>query len=81
MENLATIKVKIDTQGRALIPKKTREELGLKSGDEIVGRLEAGTLVLEPRNVLLSRLQDKYAGDSSLVESLRDVRNEEAASE
>ena len=77
MNSAITLKIKFDTQGRALIPKRVREELGVKSGDEVVGRLEGGSLVLEPRQVLLERVQTKYAGDSSLVESLRELRDSE----
>ena len=77
MDSTITLKIKFDTQGRALIPKKVREELGVENGDEVVGRLEGGSLVLEPRQVLLERVQSKYAGDTSLVEGLRDLRDSE----
>ena len=81
MDSGTTLKVRFDTQGRALIPKRVREALGVANGDEVVAKLENGVLVLEPRQVLLERLQEKYAGETSLVDSLRELRNEEAEAE
>lgn len=81
MESAQTLKVRFDTQGRALIPKAVREELGVKNGDEVVGRLENGALVLEPRSVLLERVQAKYAGETDSVVSLRELRTQDAETE
>ena len=47
--------VKFDSQGRALVPKKVRKELGVKNGDEVVGRLGNGVLVLEPLTYIRGR--------------------------
>lgn len=73
---------KIDTQGRALIPKPIRDALHLRAGDELVGRLENGRLVLESRQALLERLQARYADvEGSLADELIADRRAEAARE
>ncbi len=48
--------IKIDLQGRALTPKTIRDVLGIAGGDELIGRLEGGRLVLESKRSLLERL-------------------------
>lgn len=73
---------KVDSQGRALIPKTIRDALNVSGGDELVGRLEGGRLVLESRRSLLERLQARYAEvEGSLADELLAERREEAARE
>lgn len=73
---------RIDPQGRALIPKPIRDALHLQAGDEMVGRLENGRLVLESRQALLERLQARYADvEGSLADELMADRREEAVRE
>ena len=74
--------IKVDLQGRALIPKTIRDALSITSGDELVGRLEGGRLVLESRRSLLERLQARYAEvEGSLADELIAERREEAERE
>lgn len=73
---------KIDTQGRALIPKTIREALNIGSGDELIGRLEGKQLVLESRQSLLERLQERYKDvEGSMADELLAERREEASRE
>lgn len=73
---------KIDSQGRALIPKSIRDALHLQQGDELIGSLENGKLVLESRQSLLARLQARYAEvEGSLADELMAERREETARE
>jgi bifunctional DNA-binding transcriptional regulator/antitoxin component of YhaV-PrlF toxin-antitoxin module len=74
--------IRIDRQGRALIPKPLREAMGMGDGGEAVAWLEEGRLVVEPRDLLLRRLKDRYrevAG--SMAEELIRERRQEAARE
>jgi len=82
METPQTQNIRFDAQGRALIPKGIRDVLHILNGDEVVGWLEDGRLVLEPRKALLERLQNRCAdlGVSS-AEELIDERREEARHE
>lgn len=82
MENQQQINIRFDAQGRALIPKPMRDALGVANGDEVVGWLEQGRLVLESRAALLARVQARYDDvEESLSEVLTKERREEAASE
>lgn len=68
--------------GRALIPKSIRDALNVVNGDELVGRLEGGRLVLESRRSLLERVQARYAEvEGSLADKLINERREEAGRE
>jgi bifunctional DNA-binding transcriptional regulator/antitoxin component of YhaV-PrlF toxin-antitoxin module len=79
MENLQSQNIRFDAQGRALIPKSMRDALHIANGDEAIGWLEDGRLVLEPRKVLLERLQSRYADiEASLADELIEERREEA---
>lgn len=82
MEHQQIQVIKFDAQGRALIPKKLRDVLGLSSDNEVVGWLDEGRLVLEPRQALLERLQNRYADlEVSLADELIEERREEARRE
>ncbi len=82
MEAPQTQNIRFDAQGRALIPKSMRDALHISNGDEVVGWLEDGRLVLEPRKVLLERLQNRYANlEVSLADELIEERREEARRE
>ncbi len=82
MENHQQLNIRFDAQGRALIPKDIRTALHIKNGDEVVGWVEEGRLVLEPRQALLARLQARYTGiEGSMVDELIEERREEAQRE
>jgi AbrB family looped-hinge helix DNA binding protein len=71
--------------GRIIIPSKIRMALGLQSGDEIVMRLEDGTLRIIPLRQAVRLAQQAvrhYVPEgTSLVEALIQARREEAAHE
>ncbi len=69
--------IKFDSQGRITIPKELRA--GFSKGETFVARLEDGALVLEPKTALLRKMQERYKGDTSLVEELRLLRRQESA--
>lgn len=82
MEHSQQQTIRFDAQGRALIPKSIRSALKIESGDEVVGWIESGRLVLEPRKALLERLQARYAEvEGSLAEELIAERRDEARRE
>jgi bifunctional DNA-binding transcriptional regulator/antitoxin component of YhaV-PrlF toxin-antitoxin module len=74
--------IRIDRQGRALIPKPMRDAMGIPDGGEAVAWLEEGRLVVEPSAVVLRRLKARFrtvAG--SMSEELLQERRREAGSE
>lgn len=74
--------IRVDRQGRALIPKPMRDAMGLGDGGEAVAWLEGDRLVLEPRAVLLERLKVRYRDVRiSMSEELIRERREEAERE
>lgn len=82
MELQQQVNIRFDAQGRALIPKPMRDALGVANGDEVVAWLENGRLVLEPRAVLLARVQARYDDvEGSLSDELIAERWDEAVRE
>lgn len=74
--------VKMDTQGRVVIPSGLRRSLGFPEGAEFIARVEGETLVLEPRDAVLRRLKARYKDISgSLATELLEERRAEAALE
>ncbi len=76
--------VKVGLQGRVVIPSRLREELKIRTGDELVARAEEGRVVLEKRENVLRRVKERFASvseDASLVDELISERREEARRE
>lgn len=77
--------LRIGPQGRVVIPASMRKALGLEPGQTLVGHIEEGRLVLEPRDTVLRRVQARFAAavprDVSLAEELIAERREEARRE
>lgn len=65
------------------MPVKLRKELGVEKGDEVIGWVEEGRLVLEPRAALIARMRAKYAvkSEGSLVDGFIAERRAEAEKE
>jgi AbrB family looped-hinge helix DNA binding protein len=78
-------RVQIDSGGRFVLPAKIRKELHIKPGDDIVLRLENGSVNLVPLHQAVKLAQQtirKYNPQgTSLVEDLIQARKEEAAHE
>jgi AbrB family looped-hinge helix DNA binding protein len=74
----------VGPQGRLVIPAAIRRELGLAPGAVLAARVEDGRLVLEPREVALSRLRGRFqtvTASVSLADELIDERRKEARRE
>ena len=79
-----TVPLTLGPQGRVVIPAAVRRELGFKTGDRLVGRLEEDRLVIESVDVALERIRkmfDVIPRDVSLVDELIAERREEARRE
>ena len=78
-------RVQIRAGGRFVLPSKLRKELQIKAGDEIVLRLENGSVRLVPLHqavIIAQQTVQKYVPKgTSLVEDLIYARKEEAAHE
>jgi len=78
-------RVQVHSGGRFVLPSKLRKELQIKAGDEIVLRLENGSIRLVPLHQAVIIAQDtvkKYVPKgTSLVADLIQARKEEAAHE
>lgn len=62
--------LRLSSKGQLVIPKKIRESLRLKNGDQFQVRVIDGKIVLEPvAKGLVEKLQGKYAGHN-LLEAL-----------
>ena len=76
--------VHVGAQGRVVIPAALRKALKLKRGDRLVVRKVGESLVLERREALERRLQERFAhipSDVSLVDELIAERRAEAERE
>lgn len=76
--------VQVGAQGRLVIPAALRKALHLEPGDRLVARQEGEALVLERREAIQKRLQDRFRhipNDVSLVNELIAERRAEAAKE
>ncbi|MGB7877081.1 MAG: AbrB/MazE/SpoVT family DNA-binding domain-containing protein [Anaerolineales bacterium] len=78
-------KTQISKGGRLVVPAKLRKELQIETGDEIVLRLENGSIRLIPLNQavnLAQKLVKQYVPvGTSLVEELIQARHTEAKNE
>lgn len=76
--------VRIGPKGRVVVPAELRRQLGLEEGAELVARVSADRLVLEPRSSALRRLRsffDDVPAETSLVDELVAERRREAGRE
>lgn len=76
--------IQVGPQGRVVIPARLRKSLNLKPGDRLIARREGESLVLERREAIEKRLQDRFRHipkEVSLVDELIAERRAEAARE
>lgn len=76
--------IQLGPQGRVVIPAALRKALHLQPGDRLIARLEGDALVLERREAIGKRLQDRFRhipAHVSLVDELIAQRRAEAAKE
>lgn len=79
------MEVRVGSQGRIVLPRALREQLGAEEGTTYQARVEDGRLILETRASLLGRMQQEMAEASgrgrSLVDELIAERRAEAGRE
>ena len=76
--------VQVGVQGRLVIPAALRKALNLKPGDRLIARQVGDQLVLERREAIEKRLQDRFRHippEVSLVDELIAERRANAAKE
>ena len=75
------LSVKIDRNGRVLIPNSIRKSLELKTGNELIIDVQNNNIVLHSSKQALKKLQDlvtsKYKKGESLVDALIEMRRKE----
>lgn len=76
------MEVRVGSQGRIVLPRAIRDQLGAEEGAVYQARVEDGRLILETRESLLARMQQEMADalrpDRSLVDELLAERRSEA---
>jgi AbrB family looped-hinge helix DNA binding protein len=74
--------VRLDAQGRVVIPSDLRRTLNFSVGEELVARVQGEQLILERRDAIVRRLKARYKGlEGSLADELLAERRREAARE
>lgn len=79
-----TTMIKLDPQGRLVIPKSLRERLGFERGTELHAWAEHGRLVLETREAVIARMREearRVDPERNMVDELIADRRAEAARE
>ena len=82
--NIRGNEVQIGAQGRVVIPAALRKALNLTPGDRLIARRDGDSLVLERREAIVKRLQDRFRHipkEVGLVDELLAERRAEAAAE
>ena len=81
-ETVTPVSIRFGAQGRLVVPVPLREALGFKPGDPLVVRVQDGQLVVESRESVVRRMQERFATPGrSLVDELIDERRREARQE
>ena len=76
--------MRVDPQGRIVIPASMRRSLAIKPGEDLLIRVEDGRLVLERREQVLERVQSWFAKvpeTVNMADELIAQRREEARKE
>lgn len=73
--------VRLGAQGRLVIPAPLRRELGVATGDELVAWVEAGRLMLEPRERVIAGLRGMFSAPPGEVDRFIEERRAEGARE
>lgn len=79
-----SLPVRLDHQGRLVIPVGLRRELGLEEGTELTIRSDGRRLVIQPRSEVLERLRGRFAAvpdDLSLADELLADRRGESSTQ
>jgi len=74
--------VRVQGQGRVVIPAELRQAMNLHEGERLIARVDDGRLILERRADVRRRLMALFPADSaSPVDELLEERRDEADSE
>lgn len=73
--------IRVNEQGRVVIPANLRQELGLVPGSKLVVCLEGRKIVLEQPEEVFRRLRSTFNSPTSLVDELIEERRAEAGHE
>lgn len=79
MSDLNTpVSVRFGAQGRLVVPLPLREALGFKPGDPLVVRVQDGRLLVESRESVVRRVQERFGlpGGNVVDELIADRRRE-----
>ncbi len=75
-----SVRVRVDSKGRIVLPKKFRDALGIREGDELVLVLEGGRVIIEKAEDPFKVLEE-VLGELSFSRELRRVAEEEGLKE
>lgn len=73
--------VKMDAQGRLVVPAAARRALGAEPGETLVLSAERGRLTLETREAVVARLRRRWARRVPSADQLIAARRDDAARE
>ena len=51
------MQTRVSTKGQIVLPKRIRQKLGLRAGDELDAGIEGGTIVLTPRRTRTTKVR------------------------
>ena len=81
-EPVTPVRVRFGAQGRLVVPVPIRKALGFKPGDPLVIRVQDGRLVVESRESVVRRVQERFGVPGrNLVDELIAERRHEAKRE
>ncbi len=81
-EPVTPVRVRLGAQGRLVVPVPMRRALGFKPGDPLVIRVQDGRLVVESRESVVRRVQERFGVPGrNLVDELIAERRHEARRE
>ncbi len=73
--------IRVNEQGRVVIPTNLCQELGLVPGSKLIVKLEGRKIVLEQPEEVFRRLRSTFNSPTSLVDELIEERRTEAKNE
>ena len=75
-----SVRVRVDSKGRVVLPKEFRDALGIREGDELVMMLRGGRVIIEKAEDPLKVLEEVLE-ELSFSRELRRVAEEEGLKE
>jgi AbrB family looped-hinge helix DNA binding protein len=78
---MTELTIKVNEQGRIVIPIQLRQQLGLVNGSKLVARLDKNRIILEKPTDVFQRLRSTFNSSDSLVDELIAERRAEVAHE